>query len=297
MWNTNTRLKTLLLFLGCSLCWQACNVINPAEPVPTYIHIDSFHFVQNSAVLYQNYTNLVAPATHQTQVAYVYYNNSPVGIFDLPATFPVIANGTGQLEISAGIIANGQNNDVINYPFYTVDTFSFVAQPGHTINHIPQTEFFSDVKVTSISDFDESHTYFLPWQGTYVGFSTQEDSLSIDGHYGVLKLNAAASIDSAVDSSYPSFVIPAGQAFVEFDYYSTVPFYVGLQGNASIISTAPTYLSGIYPNTGWQKFYLEVDGFTSEVQGTSYNLYIKAVLSPGQTTGRLLIDNIQVVTF
>ena len=219
MWITNTRLNTLLLLLGCCLCWQACNVINPAEKVPTYIHIDSIHFVQNNAVDFQNHPNILAPTTHQAQVVYVYYNNSPVGIFDLPATFPVIATGTGQLEISAGVIANGQNNDVINYPFYTVDTFSFVAQPGHTINHNPQTEFFSDVKITSISDFSDGHTYFSPWEGTNGSMTIGSDtsSLAIDGNYGIISLNAMASIDSAVDSSWPSFVIPSGQAFVEFD--------------------------------------------------------------------------------
>ena len=304
MFKTNTRLKFLLLLLIGGLCWQGCTVINPAEPTPTYIHIDSFHFVQNNALHTYNANNgaqttFLAPTSHSITVAFVYYNNSPVGIFDLPATFPIIATGSGHLEISPGIIADGENNDVINYPFYTIDTSTFTAQPGKIINYTPQTQFYSDAKVSTIANFEFGLAPFGEWQGSPVGvFNTQQDSLTFEGfHSGEIRLTSP-SADSSVDSTSFSFAIPSGQAYIEFDYNTNIPFYVGLQANVNnLISTTPDFLSGIYPGTGWQKFYLEVDGFTAETLGTSYYFYIKTVLLPGQTNGRLLIDNIQLVTF
>ena len=300
------KIKGLLLTIfSCGLVLQGCNVINPSEPVPTYIHIDSFHFAQNAALKLTNLatganSNELAPTSSQVNVAWVYYNNNPVGIFDLPVTFPVITNGTvGQLDVYAGIKADGQNNDIINYPFYMDDTFSFAARPGQTINFNPKIQFYSGVTLGIISNFEDNQTHFAsanPGVGS-IGFTPQHTDSTFEGqHSGMIALYSP-TVDSAVDSTNFSFPIPAGRAYIEFDYNSTVPFYVGLQANLSnFISSIPTYLTGIYPNSGWEKFYLEVDGFTGAAQGTSYNFYIKAVLSPGQTSGRLLIDNIILVT-
>ena len=304
MGHVSTKFSGLLLILSCSLLWHGCNIINPAEQTPTYIHIDSFHFVQSSGVPTLLVTNIqsqkLATLSHQTNIVWVYYNNNPVGIFDLPATIPVMANGSGQLAISPAIIEDGENNSVGVYPFYTIDTFTFAANPNKIINHTPKTGFYSDAKIGIISNFDNNHTNFAAWggsPGTLV--CTSADSLVFEGtHSGAIFLSTP-NVDSAVDSTSFSFPISlGGEAYIEFDYNSTVPFYVGLQANLShVISSTPNYLIGIYPSSGWQKFYLRVDGFTATARGTSYNFYIKAVLSPNQTSGRLLIDNIQLVTF
>jgi len=297
----------IIILFGCSLISQGCNSIDAASPVPTYIHIDSFHFVQNNLLhpylLPPNGTPLLqsgalVPTSHQTNVAWVYYNNNPIGIFDLPVTFPVITNGPGQLEVSPGIIADGENNDVVNYTFYSTDTFSFNPQPGQTINHTPQTGYYSDDNVWIINNFEESNqSYFAPWGGSPGGVIViTGDSVAYGYHAGMIALSIP-SVDSSIDSTTFSFQIPTGMAYIEFDYNSTVPFYVGLQANlSSFISSTPSYLTGIYPNSGWEKFYLEVDGFTASAQATSYNFFIKADLLPGQTSGRLLIDNIQLIT-
>lgn len=303
MLHIYTRLKRLLLIFCCILLWQGCNIINPAEQTPTYIHIDSFHFVQNTAVnptiLKTNtQSNILATRSHQTNIVWVYYNNNPVGIFDLPATFPVMATGTGQLQVAPAILVNGLNSSVGAYPFYMVDTFSFAAQPGRIINHTPQTEFYSDAKVGIISNFEDG-TNFSQWESSVANMGITTDSFVFEGyHSGIIKLPTQDGADSAVDSTSFSFIIPGGVAYIEFDYNSTVPFYVGMQANLShIISSTPYYKAGIYPNNGWEKFYLRVDDFTADAQASSYNLYIKAVLPAGQTAGRVLIDNIQLVTF
>ena len=66
----------VLVWLG-----PGCNIINPHEQTPTYIHVDSFVFQYNSAVPFTT--------SHDIRTVWAYYNNNPVGTFDLPATFPV----------------------------------------------------------------------------------------------------------------------------------------------------------------------------------------------------------------
>ncbi len=295
----------IFVLLGCSLFWQGCNSTNSATPVPTYIHIDSFHFAQSSLVhpynliastptLLQQYT---LTTSHQTNVAWVYYNDNLIGIFDLPATFPVTTTGAGVLKVFPGIAADGENNDIINYLFNQADTFTFVPQPGKTIVHEPITTYNSGDVIGLIADFDNGKSNFGAWGGTPVSMGVISGDSVFEGlHSGIIALSTP-NADSTIDSSSFSFAIPAGRAYIEFNYNSTVPFYIGLQANLSnVISSVPYYLTGVHAGTGWQKFYLEVDGFTASAQGTSYTLFIKANLLPGQTSGRLLLDNIQLVT-
>jgi len=300
-----------LLFLICVVTsWQACNIINPHEVTPTYVHIDSFSFHNPNVPLRDPQTTnpvsngQLAPNTHAIGSVWVYYNENPIGIFDLPVTIPVMATGTQSIKFAPAIAVSGQNNMVNAYSYYTLDTTTLVANPGHIVNYTPKTGFYPDVKVVDIANFEDGPDIkFGLWRDGQRMVRVTADSLICDGSgAGEILLNAVG--DSSVDSTKKPFPIPNGAAFIEFDYNSTIPFYVGMQANlSSKITSSPTYLRGVNPNggKGWQKFYLEVDGFTAEAQsgisGVTYNFYIKAVLADGQTSGRLLIDNIQLVTF
>ena len=305
MLNISTRFKTLLLFICCAWLWQGCNIINPHEPTPTYIHIDSFSFQQNPdiTVILAGAGSVPSPylptLSHQITSVWVYYNGSRVGIFDLPVTFPVIATGSGKLEVVPAVAIDGRNNNVSVYPFYAPDTSTLVAQPGKVINYTPKTKFYSGVKVTAIDYFKGKASFNLARGNRYMKYVT-DDSLVFEGgpNDGSGEISLLAVGDSSVDSSSNYFAIRDGVSVIEFNYKSTIPFYVGLQANLSAaISSSPYYLSGINPSAEWQKFYLLVNGFTAQAGASSYNFYIKAVLADGQSSGRLLIDNVQVVTF
>ncbi|MES2702210.1 MAG: hypothetical protein V4649_06200 [Bacteroidota bacterium] len=282
MRQNNTRVYLLLL-----LCWgmmvHSCNIINPKENIPTYFHIDSFRTQNNFS--------------HKITAVWVYYNNGTVGVFDLPATFPVMAAGEGILGLAPGIAVDGQNSQVTPYPFYTLDTTMFTAQPGTIITKVPETRYYSLVKQTTISDFEGGITNFGKWSGNANVVPVSADSLRFDGGFsGAIYLNAVG--DSSVDSSITTFSIPTGTtAFIEINYKSTVPFYLGLQAKELSLTTPPYFLAGVNPSAGWQKFYLNAQAFATRYPASTYHFYIKAVLAPGQTSGRLLIDNIKLVTF
>lgn len=279
-----------MLLFCCSLLEQGCNIINPKEQTPTYIHIDSFIFQPNPLLV-----NI--SSSHYINSVFAYYNNNLIGEFDLPVTFPVITNGQGTLELSPSIPVDGRNDVLLDYPFYKIDTSTLTPQPGKIIHYTPSTSFFTSIKYTIISNFDYGLTNFSKWQGNISMINVSADSLRFQGGgSGAIYLNAVG--DSSIDSTIFSYPIPLQNAFIEFDYKSSIPFYVGLQANlSSLVSSDPNFLSGISPSDHWQKFYLKVSEFAQQAQGTSYTFYIKAVLGSGQTSGRLLIDNIQLVTF
>jgi hypothetical protein len=263
---------------------QSCNIINPKEPIPTYIHIDSVQFD--------------GAGTHEITSIVVYYNNNPVGSFDLPATFPIVATGTGSLLIAPGVNSNGQSDRMTQYPFYTQDTSSFVAQPGKIINYTPRTTFVSSAKFHKISDFEYGQIGFSKSAGN-VGITEATDPASIFEGNGTGSINLTAVGDSSVDSSNGPFAITNGAAFIEFDYKNTCPFALAMQAYLPGSYTVdPYYIVGVVPSQGvWRKFYLNVTGYTSTYPATAYYLYLNAFLSDGMTSGRLLIDNVKLVTF
>jgi hypothetical protein len=282
MFKTSTVICLLLAVLGMSM--QNCNVINPQENTPTYIHIDSFSMPNFS---------------HKITAVWVYYNNNPVGVFDLPATFPITATGTGKVLFAAGVPVDGQNSKMTNYPFYTIDTFTLTAQPGAIVTHQPVTNYYPKLNINPVYNFDDGITGFAKAGGNINMVTVGADSLVFEGTgSGGIFLNAVG--DSSIDSTVSTFTIPAGRpAFIEFDYNTTVPFVVGLEGTLNgLISTGPYYLAGVKPGGNqWQKFYLNVQAFATTYNATSYHFYLKAVLGEGQTSGRMLIDNIKLVTF
>jgi len=268
-------------------------VINPAEPVPTYVHIDSFQFKPNAFVYPQPLT-----LSHHIVAVWAYYENNLIGEFDLPVTFPVLTDGsnTGKLELYPAVDIDGQNNTVDMYPFYQPDTsYAVATQPGKTFTYEPSTSYYSTVKPYYIANYG---TFPLSKLVNVIGVPISQiktDSLSFEGGAGQIYMNNPG--DSSVDSS-TSFVVSTGAAYIEFNYKCDVPFTVGVQSNLSTaISSTPYYLAGILPSSTWQKFYLNLTAFITTYPGSSYNLYINTELPAGQATGKVLLQNVQLITF
>ena len=274
--NFTIRYILLLFFVGC--IGVGCNKESEKAPVPTYVHVDSFTFTNNP----------LGTSSHRITAVWAYYNNSPVGVFDLPATFPVITDGDkGRLTLVPAIPMDGLNNFLTKYPFYKSDTSTLVSQPGKTINYTPVTGYYASVKFKKIADFNG-----------ITGFKLYSGSVPfvVDNATGSITLNRPNDTLSE-DSSMVNFSLTLGQdAYIELDYKNTIPFYLGLQANLSGFSQK-VYLSGVNPVDNWRKFYLSLKDFEGQYQASNYTLYIKTYLGSDQTTGKVLLDNIQLVYF
>ncbi len=288
--NNNTRLKYLILIFFIGLFSQGCNIVNSHETVPTYVHIDSFAFANKNAVLVHSLTR-----SHQITLAWVYYNNNPVGVFDLPCTVPIMATGTGRVQIFPGVAVDGLNSLTGVYPFYMPDTsLLLVANPGKVYTHIPVTDFYQNVKITPISDFS-AQTNFATSDGNIPMVRVDSAGLNFEGPVGSIYLTNPG-VDSSEDSTIFRFTIPTGSAFIEFDYKCSIPFAVGLRSNLSNVVYFKSYLGGAFATDHWQKFYLSAADFVAQHQGDTYTFYVKASL-PAGPPGRVLLDNVQLVTY
>jgi len=291
--------KFILIVCCLPLLFASCNIINPSEPVPTYIHIDSFSFSNTEP-------GRVGSSSHAITSVWVAYKGTTVGVYDLPATIPILASGSGGLSLSPAVTLNGMNNFVSVYPFYFIDTSTLVAAPGKTIRVSPSTHYYPAVADTFsyIESFESGNAFdttLTSINNVRILRTISPDSV-FEGHgSGRIALNTTADTsESSFTSLTPGITLDAGPTFCEFNYKGSLNLAIGIE---PIIGGIPMASQRIYmylfsPTNNWTKIYVSLANYISQFGGAGqYMLYFKATVPDGQSNGYVLLDNVKVVTY
>lgn len=269
----------------------ACNIVNPAESVPTYIIIDS---VRLNPTLAEKHGSV----SHKITDVWVYYNLQLLGAFELPAKVPVLANGKGQLQILAGIWDNGLSGTRTKYPFYTVDTFTFNATPGKSIAYTPNFYYrTADQPVIRyvVENFEQGNS-FMPLAGDTSLIRTNAINEVYEGTWsGKMYMRDTDKTAQCITSQ--DFPLPASRdAYLELNYKNDVSFDVRLEvfWNGSTIRSD---IISLRERSTWNKVYLRLGGFASTYQNGKFKFYLRSTLPPGKTEGTILLDNFKVIYF
>jgi hypothetical protein len=146
MKTTSYLLITLL-----ALVMSACNIINPDESLPAYIHIDEFEFES---------TQGFGSASENITEIWAYSNDQLLGAYDLPADIPVIDLGTTNILLRAGIKNNGISATRIQYPFYT-DYRQDVSLEAFETDTIRPYFTYKEISPMAFADDFDSGTLFV----------------------------------------------------------------------------------------------------------------------------------------
>jgi hypothetical protein len=274
---------------------QSCNIINPKEQTPTYVHVDSFNFMQTS---YQR-----GSSSHDITSFWVYYNNQPVGVYGLPATVPVLTNGNkqGTLTFAPGITLDGINGYQQQYPFYSDDTITLVTNPGKVTYYAPKTGYDAASHFQFVEDFENTNG-FIYVDGNDSITVTHDPVYKIEGNgSGYIHLQ---SPDTTSENIYTkSFSYPSGPAYIEIDYKNSMTFLVGVEvfdRDNNLVTAEPDYILGLNNTSTPKKLYFSLIDFSTKYEtlfpGGSFRLAIKAILPSGQSSGYVVLDNIKLIT-
>ncbi len=274
------------LFL-CSL-FYSCEWINPAEDIPGYIYIDSIKLSVN---------NSLGPNTSKITDAWIYHAGELVGVYDLPATIPVLKKDSNGISIGAGIKHNGKVNTRITYPFYKFSEQTTELRPG----------VIDSLDIT-VSYFDPSNLELYVLEDFEFGNSFEKFS----GDTSLIKIENEQSFEGStsgyiyMDTTYnefeirslESFQIPnAGSTlFLEMDYKCSNNFSIGiLVDNGSFL--VKRYKITLVDKEDWNKIYINL---STEIYGNTnneYQLIIGGVLDNNKTQGEIYIDNLKLIGF
>jgi len=265
-------------------------MINPTEGVPTYIQIDSVQV---------NHTDLAkhGSVNHKITDVWVYYQRQLLGAFELPAKIPVLATGKGQLQVVAGIWDNGLSGTRAKYPFYTVDTFTFNANPTNTIKHIPKFNYRTteDVITYFIENFEQGNTFVRRFGDSSFARTKDPTEVFEDEWSGKIDLHDTINYVEIITSK--EFFLPINrEAYLELNYKSDIDFtvrteiyHLGNYYNFDII--------GLKAKQEWTKVYLNLTGFSATYQGGKSKYVIQALLPTNKSSAKVLIDNFKIIYF
>lgn len=280
------NLRSFILFIA--FCYFlsvpiACNIINPAEPVPAYIKIHDPKVITLAAQ---------GSASENISNYWLFVNNQAEGVYNRTGNYPLIAEGTTKLAFLAGIKDNGVSNLRVVYPFYTADTITTTLNPNGTIDIYPTFRYISGTQFKVLEDFELGSVLISSNASNPLVRSSLPEDVFEGSFSAKIKLD---SITPGIELlSIDPFTLPllGFDIYIELNYKSDVPFVVGLQ---SMSTSQKFYQWTITPKSEWNKIYLNAKSLVNTTNNTSWKLLIYSAPDTLTGTKYIYLDNVKVL--
>ena len=282
------QLSAVILFFT---VFTSCEIVNPDEDIPSYIHIDSIDLVINDPV--------EGSASHKITDAWVYVDDNLIGTYELPVTLPILESGKHTVKIRAGIKLNGITASRVFYPFYTFYSEVVDLEKAKVDTLKPYVNYFEGTTFAWKEDFEDSGIKIEP-------LSTSDTSITlVQDPEHVFEGNASGAIfldeqkklfkGSSLAASLLSLPKAGIPVFLEMNYKNNQEFAVG------IIAVYPTYFAEITvivlnPSETWNKVYINLTNDVSEEVGAvGYQLYLAAGKDSTVSSPAIYLDNLKII--
>ena len=280
---------------------SSCELINPEEDQPAYLHINKPTFTAGG-----NFGS----DSHEIVSGWVYYNGRLLGVFDLPADLPVLHSGGTQITVEAGVVADGQRATRNNYPFYSPFTDSLNLSAGQSYEITPHFEYENFVLQPIYRDFENTDPIATPFSlndpySLVKKTNDPADSLYFSeggGYFGFIqsKPDTTTTMQMVSNVSDMTLAQSGKPVYAEFNIRSTRPVDVGLAVVRNGVSEGFKSELKILPSNTWKKFYMNLEnevnhGFVSGSTPT-YSLVFRSTPT-GSGKDYIAIDNIRLIQF
>lgn len=290
-----------LLVVGCWLlvvsCICSCEIYNPAEPIPAYIHIDKINLSKYAPGFPNSSTGDEGSLSNKITDAWVYIDEQLIGCFELPVTFPVLYEGNHTVRIRAGIKVNGIAATRAPYPFYNDFSQTITLEKGSKITLSPSVVYNANTHFKIMENFESVGNSMIKsdHSDTTLQVLSLPDPNVFEGNKsGIAYIDPARKFECI---SVDSFLLPKGGAsvFLELNYKSNYSFTVGVKaiGFSSVSQFAALSFN---PSTTWNKGYVNLTPTVSGAYAAnSYKITIGLVNNINSDSLALLLDNIKLV--
>jgi len=278
----------ILIFIS-FLSFTGCNIINPSEKIPAYLHIDSFELRGN----YDSSGTL----SHSITDVWVVIDNEFIGAFELPADIPVLKEGSHKLILKAGIKENGISNTRLPYPFYApyISTINLQANKTDTIRPVINYNI-GGYKMPFNEDYENPNYAFVKsTESTITPEVTDQKGFVFEGNHSLIarliKVNDIFQIESIQLYQLPR----ANAVFLELNYKTNIVIEVGYYA----VSASQTYqhlVLSLNPTKTWKKIYINFGGEVSyEPSDYFFRIFLGAIKYTASDTSVVQLDNIKLL--
>lgn len=269
---------------GLQLGLTSCNVINPAEDIPTYIQVNSITEYTNPEIQGSSSSNF--------SDVWVTVDNQFLNGYQLGRKIPLLYNGRHELTLRAGILLNGIEGTRV--PFAVLQPFDTVIdfQPGVVHVITPRVTYSPGAHIPLNEDFDHS-SFFFTASSTSTPLMIDNNSFENKGAIAVLDPAHTDFECTTIDS----FDLPGGTTptYIEINYKTTTEFLVGVKANTDL-GPLDFPLLHIRKSDNWNKIYVNLTSIASQAEHASdWRIYLNSSLEDGHATDTLRFDNIKLV--
>ena len=280
--------KDILIGLGMvfTLLLGSCDLINPEEQIPSYIYIEPFTL---------STTPFEGSNSHRITDAWVGINDNLIGAYFLPAKIPVLADGSTEVTLFAGVIENGISATREIYPYYEemILNVDLAANEIDTIQ--PSTSYRDNTQFVFIEDFEASNLFGEDLDGnpattmTITGDNPFEGQNS--GRISLIDDNAVAGVGTAIRYTLPQDGTPI---FLEMNYRCEIEFSVGIVAYSDGIAETILKLT-LTPRETWNKVYVSFDQEVIAANADQYQIIFRAEKPNSLSEANIFLDNIKLL--
>ena len=275
-----------------------CNIINPEEEIPSFIHLNDFQLVNNPNVEAGSLNHFI---THGR----VFVNDQLIGFYPIPSTIPVFAEGESKVRVDPVIRENGTIFELEVYPFFEeyITTIELDRTEVDTIQ--PITRYIDDTKVELIEDFEVGEPFFSDDQdgNPETSMELTETDVFEGNRSGVVRLNIDnPSVEIWTDPGSPFDLNESPIIYLELNYKTDTELLFGLVGKDPFASAIPNYEFGLFPQETWNKVYFNLSTLVRVSDFEEYRLGLLSALpiENGVFTieeAEIHLDNIKLIKF
>jgi hypothetical protein len=214
------NIKTYILLVILGVFFITCSKEKYEAKEPTYISIDEIVLTTNYAVQGSASSNITD--------AWVFINDDLVGVYELPATFPVLKEGNAEVKIYAGIKDNGIAASRARYLLYDPHVEQLNLVPGETIMMAPSVTYSSGVNFAWLEDFENASLSFLYHQLSDTIVFKQSSGVKEGSFSGKVFLDANMDFFEATSIAFTTIPKDGSKVYLELDFKTNEPVLLGV---------------------------------------------------------------------
>jgi hypothetical protein len=270
---------------------QSCQKFSGDQTIPAYLKIDSIYLVTQQSTQ--------GTASHHITDVWVYVDDIFIGVFEMPAKFPVLKDGKHKVTLFPGIKKNGIAATRAAYPFFAPITLETSFRPDSTTSlGTLQATYLSSANFLWLEDFDNAgNTLDTTPRSSFAVEKTQSGSpLTFEGiHSGIITMDTISKKLECVTHS--SYTIPNAAVYLELNFNINTNLTIGTVIYVSL-SIVQTPVITLLPTNGqWKKIYIDLTTSLNSYTGaTAFKVYLGNDINSSGYNGQILLDNFKLVT-
>lgn len=264
-----------------------------AAPIPAYLKIDEVSVEVGVSE---------GSSSHNIKNIWLYQNGQSLGAYSIPSEIPILAEGSNEILIQAGVPHNGANGQLVAYPFYKIPSYTLNFTSGQTTELNPAFSYISDAAFDLVADFELSNIFQVSLGTASLMTLTTIDTLVFEGTRS-LQVRLSETADTIFEiSSILGYPTPANvnvPIYLEMDYRCDAPFIILIKGiDSAGGEQIPDFQQFVNTKKEWNKLYIDLTAAVSQVKAAGYPQYkilMGGSLPDTAQYALFLLDNLKLV--